>query len=962
MDKEARKVQRSITTLGKNMEKTGKAMTKYISLPLLAAGAAVTKFGADFDKAMTSSLAIMGELTEAMKKDMSDAAREVGKTTKFSATEAAEAYFFLASAGLSAKQSIEALPKVAAFAQAGQFDLSLATDLLTDAQSALGLVVKDVAKNMENMVMVSDVLVKANTLANASVQEFSEALTNKAGAALRVLGKEMEEGVAVLAVYADQGVKGAEAGTQLNIVMRDLQKAAIKHKEAFKEANVAVFDQEGEMRNLADIVSDLTGRLENMSDEEKKAELMTLGFTEKSISATVALIGTSDAIREYQTKLEDAAGITDEVSKKQLQNFWDQLGLVKSELIDVALTIWQSLEPVLTKKLIPALKKVAGFIKGVANWFDGLNKATKETFFVIGALVVAFGPFLLIVGKTIIATKALTSSILLMNAALLANPFVLAAVAITAIGTAIYYTSAAWEEWKKNIGDDIAEKQTNALKKNLEDIIPLYGELATASEFAMDTDHYHDVLNKVKEIETNLADLGHEFTGNFGKRVVAAENALTDLLDTFVEGEAVIDRTADAIENETKTEDKAVLTAAKLKRIKAEQIALSKAMIRQLISETDSLKAQESQKLKLLDIEEKEAIAKAEGGKKSIHAIRELYDRKRVQLAKETAAKIKAIEKKLVVDEKKFAQKELGLVEKTRKSINDFYQNALKTRLQQLRDERKNAVAEAERLGADTFAVKAYYAAKERELIQEMVLEKIEYVYQLADIIQGAFNNRLIMIDQETEKQRQAIEESVLSEEDKNKKFAELDEKAAKKKKGILRKQAILEKTMGLFSIGINTAVAIMKGYALLGPIGGTIAAVIIGLLALAQTAVVLSKPIPARKGLFVKGDRGGIQAEVGEGRQDELILPMKTGVQALAEALVNKLSEFKLPEIRAPQFAMAGGGTMTAGNNHRGGDMHLHIGTLIADEAGLKALERRLDPYRISNEQRKGRLSHGSR
>jgi len=661
-DKEARKVERSIVKLGKNMERTGAAMTKYITVPLALAGGAAIKFGADFDKAMTSSLAIMGEVSDAMRKDMSNAAREVAKTTKFSATEAAEAYFFLASAGLSAAQAIKALPKVAAFAQAGNFDLSLATDLLTDAQSALGLVVKDVTKNMKNMNLVSDVLVKANTIANASVQQFSESLTNKAGAALRVLGKELQEGVAVLAVYADQGVKGAEAGSQLNIVLRDLQKAAIKNKEAFKDANIAVFDQEGEMRNLGKIISDLENRLGKMSDEEKKAELMTLGFTEKSISATVALLGTSDAIKEYEEKLKSAGGITDEVSQKQLQNFWDQLGLIKSELIDVGLTIWQSLEPVLTQKLIPALKNVAAFVKGLANWFDKLNKPTKETVFIMAALVAAFGPFLLILGKALIATKALTAAMLLMNVALLANPFALAAVAITAIGTAIIYTSAAWEEWKKSISDDIAEKQTSALKENLEEIIPLYGELALMNRQPMGEEKFAEVSQKVKELETNLADLGFEFTGNFGKRAVEAENILTDLASAATKAGDAIDRTADKIATTPAPTGGGGKKGAGDGGAKA-QIEWSKKLIQQRIDQTNNLKVQLDNRLKLINNAEAEELNNSAKTGAAIADIEKFFANKRTQVNEEYYTGLKQLDDENLENKKAAAEEEKRIAE-----------------------------------------------------------------------------------------------------------------------------------------------------------------------------------------------------------------------------------------------------------------------------------------------------------
>ena len=122
-------------------------------------GAGIREF-ANFQDALTESTAIMS-VTEDQLKSMEQASIDVARTTTFTATESAKAFFFLASAGLDAEQSIGALPQVSKFAQAGAFDLALATDLLTDAQSSLGLTSKDTAENIENMARVSDVLVKA---------------------------------------------------------------------------------------------------------------------------------------------------------------------------------------------------------------------------------------------------------------------------------------------------------------------------------------------------------------------------------------------------------------------------------------------------------------------------------------------------------------------------------------------------------------------------------------------------------------------------------------------------------------------------------------------------------------------------------------------------------------------------------------------------------------------------------
>ena len=295
----------------------------------------MARAGEDFNRTMQNSTAIMGELSDVMRNDMRAAAFDVAASTKFGAAEAAEAYYFLASAGMKANAAIAAMPAVANFAQAGNFDLATATDLATDAQKALGMAVDDPIKNLVSLTHVTDVLTKANTIANASSQQFSESLTNKAGAALRVVGKGIEEGTAVLAAWADQGLKGAEAGTALNIVLRDLQTKALANKRGFEAAGVAVFDEAGEMNNLADIVGDLERKLAGMSDAQKKATMLQLGFSDKSMIFIQTLLGSSDAIRKYEQDLRDAGGTTKEVADKQLtplQKGMAKLGAVATKI------------------------------------------------------------------------------------------------------------------------------------------------------------------------------------------------------------------------------------------------------------------------------------------------------------------------------------------------------------------------------------------------------------------------------------------------------------------------------------------------------------------------------------------------------------------------------------------------------------------------------------------------------
>jgi len=319
---------------------------------------------------MTKSTAIMTNMNAATRREIELTARSMAQNGTQSAAQLAESYFFLASAGLDAKQSIGALPVVQKFASAGAFDMATATDLLTDAQSALGLSVKDTTQNMQNMTRVSDVLVKANTLSNATVQQFSESLTNKAAAQLRSFNKDVEEGVAVLATFADQGVKGKRAGEGLNIVIREMARTALENKEAWEQFNVSVYDGEGNMRNIASIVAELESSFVGLSDAQKTARLSQLGFTSESQSFIKMLIGTSDKMKEYETQLRNVSGITDEIAGNQITSFSSQLKILWNRFNEINLIIGEALVPILLQ-----LTEVFRDGDGVLNSYD--SKAQK---------------------------------------------------------------------------------------------------------------------------------------------------------------------------------------------------------------------------------------------------------------------------------------------------------------------------------------------------------------------------------------------------------------------------------------------------------------------------------------------------------------------------------------------------------------------------------------------------------
>ena len=390
-----KKSRKDAGTLGGALRKVGSAAKKaavafvaYKAAQLATRGATASiDASATLDTALQKSIAIQN-LSIAQQHAMREAAIEVAADVSASSAEVAEGFFFLASAGLDAEQQIAALPQVAAFAQAGMFDLATATDLATDAQAAMGLTSKDAAENLEGLQLVTDTLVGANTIANASVEQFSKALTSGAGAAAKDVGISIQETVAVLAAFADQGIKAENAGTQFSIVLRDLQSKAIKNKEAFQAAGIAVFDQSGEFRRMSDIIGNLETKMAGLSDETRKSTLLQLGFSDKSVGALQKLLGTSEKIAAYEERLKSMGGITEDVAGKSLTAFDKSLNKLNKTWERLKITLGAPM----IERLIPIIDKAAVRVEKFAQTAGTLLRQLGVIDGAGGAKRVDYGP------------------------------------------------------------------------------------------------------------------------------------------------------------------------------------------------------------------------------------------------------------------------------------------------------------------------------------------------------------------------------------------------------------------------------------------------------------------------------------------------------------------------------------------------------------------------------------------
>lgn len=530
LDAGFKKVEERLRGVGERLQRAGVGLTIGLTAPILAGATAAFKAAAGFDKAFTKSTAIIDSLSDTLRTQLADTAREVAQRTTFSAEQVAEAYFFLASAGLNAQQSLAALPQIAAFATAGQFDLATATSLAANAQSALGIKSVDASENLRQLTRVTDVLVKANKLADATTQQFSEALTNRAAAAARIAGKDIEEVAAVLAVLADQGIKGAEAGTRFDVALRDLQTKAITNAAAFKEFNVQVFDSFGRIRNTADVIEDLENAFRGLAPEQIKATLLQLGFADRSVSAIQALIGSSKAIRNFEKELRDAGGTVQNVSDRQLDNLADKFTQVRTRARDVLITIGQALAPafeVLREVLVGVIDRISTVAEAYRKFPESIRVATA----LIAAQAAAIGPLLLSAALLTKAVEALVVGVRALSTALLflaKNPLVILAIALgTIVASLGFYaikTKDATEETAVFASElerliDVGKKSQESIRLLKQEEIALEAQIKRLQEAidrqarTTERDPFFDFEKILVEVQKRLAEVRREIAG-----------------------------------------------------------------------------------------------------------------------------------------------------------------------------------------------------------------------------------------------------------------------------------------------------------------------------------------------------------------------------------------------------------------------------------------------------------------
>lgn len=384
---------------GESLSTVGAALTAGVTAPVVALGASVVKTQMTFEHSMSKVKALSGATGSDLKL-LEDTAKQMGASTVYSASEAADALGYMALAGWDAQQSAAGLPGVLNLAAASGMDLAQASDLVTDYLTAFGLEADQAGR-------MADVLSYAQANSNTTTEMLGEAFKNCAVNAHNA-GMSLEETTAILSKFADAGLKGSEGGTALNAIIRDMTQKMKNGAIQIGNTKVQVQDANGNFREMTDIIADVDNATKGMGDAQRTAALMTT-FTADSIKGMGILCNTgADDIDKFTNALEKSDGTAKKMSDMMNSDLTGALKQLSSAWEAVQLDIGDTTGP---------LSLIVGMLTKLLQAFLKLPGPIKQAIVTIALLAAAVGPVLLIIGKGIQTFLKLRDAIKIIKAA-----------------------------------------------------------------------------------------------------------------------------------------------------------------------------------------------------------------------------------------------------------------------------------------------------------------------------------------------------------------------------------------------------------------------------------------------------------------------------------------------------------------------------------------------------------------
>lgn len=337
----------------------------------------VVEIGQTFETSMSKVSALSGATGDELA-TLEAKARELGASTTFSASQAADALGYMALAGWDTEQMLAGVGSVLTLAQAGEMELAAASDLVTDYLSAFNMEASETARMV-------DVLAYAQANANTTVEGLGMAFKNCAANA-NAAGMDVETTSAAISMMANQGLKGSEAGTALNAVLRDMTAKMEDGAIAIGEQSVAVMDAEGNYRDFTDILADVQAATNGMGDAEKAAALQST-FTADSIKGLNLMLNAgADEMVGFRDELYGCAGAAEETAATMTDNLGGDLAAMNSAFEELSLKIYDGLqEPLrsavqfITGTVVPGIEGFMAWLTTGTQEFDEFGNVVGET-------------------------------------------------------------------------------------------------------------------------------------------------------------------------------------------------------------------------------------------------------------------------------------------------------------------------------------------------------------------------------------------------------------------------------------------------------------------------------------------------------------------------------------------------------------------------------------------------------
>lgn len=377
----------ALGSIGAAAETAGRALTMHITGKLLDVGQAALQVGMDFDASMSNVYGLMSSLnlSQAQMDALRDTAREMGATTKFSASEAADAMGYMALAGWDDAQVIAGIPGVLNLAAAANMDLAKASDIVTDTMTPFGMAAERAGE-------AADVFAYAQANSNTTVEAMGEAMKYAAPTA-DAFGMTLQDTAAAMGVLANAGIKGSQGGTTLNAMLRDMKNNAKNGAIAIGKTKVALTNADGSYRSYAAIIRDIDKATSSMTASQRDAALGAI-FGDESLKGILATLKQGpDALDAMTEGMYACGGAAEDMAATMGDNLKGDLAILESGAQDMAIA--------LSDWLMPAARGVVQGITDMIGKFNALDDGTKNTIFRIGAMAAAAGPLLLNGGKVL---------------------------------------------------------------------------------------------------------------------------------------------------------------------------------------------------------------------------------------------------------------------------------------------------------------------------------------------------------------------------------------------------------------------------------------------------------------------------------------------------------------------------------------------------------------------------------